>query len=122
MNIKLYFRKNPIHARIFYCIIAILVGFILAYFCNYKVVRGGYKLQELVLLFKGACYHIHHYISCSIIILAILFGRYIKNDNVLFIIIGLLVGCSLEDGLFKDWYLIKNNCHKKKLIKFMMNT
>ena len=38
------------------------------------------------------------------------------------ITIAFLIGLSLEDLLFKDWYLIKNNCHKSKLMKFMMNT
>jgi len=98
------------------------VGFSVAYFFNYKTDRSGYKLQELILLKNGNCYHIHHYMYFGVIILAMLLGRYLKNDNILFIIIGLLVGGSLEGGLFKDWNLIKNNCHKKKLIKFMMHT
>ena len=38
------------------------------------------------------------------------------------ITIAFLIGLSLEDLLYKDWYLIKNNCHKSKLIQFMMNT
>ena len=43
-----------------------------------------------------------------------------KNLFVLFI--SFLLGICLEDLLFKDWSIIKNNCHKNKLIKFMKNT
>ena len=57
----------------------------------------------------------------SVIIGAVLFGRYIKNDMLLYSFIGFLIGMSGEDLLFKDWYLVKNNCHKSKLIKFMQN-
>jgi Na+/H+ antiporter NhaC len=108
--------------NILWILVAIIIGFTLAYLLNYKSVKTGHKLQELILLTKGNCYHIHHFMVLSIIILAMLFGKYLNNDKALFIIIALLVGISLEDGLFKDWNVIKNNCHKKQLIKFIKNT
>ena len=43
-----------------------------------------------------------------------------KNLFVLFI--SFLLGICLEDLLFKDWSIIKNNCHKNKLINFMKHT
>jgi len=108
--------------NILWVLCAIIAGFTVLYFLNYKSVHSGYKLQELILLTGGNCYHIHHFMVLGIITLAMLFGKYLNNDKVLFIIIGLLVGMSVEDGLFKDWNVIKNNCHKKQLIKFINKT
>ena len=112
--------NNTYHLLWVFC--AIILGFTILYFLNYKSTNSGYKLQELILLIAGNCYHIHHYMVLGIIILAMLFGKYLNNDKVLFIIIGLLVGMSLEDLLFKDWKVVKNNCHKKKLIKYISKT
>ena len=100
-------------------------GYILSYYYNYKYNsnnyykknNSAYKLQELILIMNGECYHIHHFMSLSIIILSILLGKYIKNNYIIFSIICLLIGSSLEDFLFKDWYLIKNYCHKDILEK-----
>ena len=39
-----------------------------------------------------------------------------------YIFVAFLIGVSSEDLLFKDWNVIKNNCHKSKLIKFMKQT
>ena len=100
-------------------IIALLIGFIFAYFFNYKTNRSGFKLQELVLLAKGSCYHIHHWMFLLLFIGAILAGKFMHNDAIIAVVLGLFIGLSLEDLLFKDWYKIKNNCHKFKLIRFM---
>ena len=42
--------------------------------------------------------------------------------NIILPISCFLIGVSSEDLLFKDWNVIKNNCHKSKLIKFMKQT
>jgi hypothetical protein len=39
-----------------------------------------------------------------------------------YLLVAFLIGVSSEDLLFKDWNVIKNNCHKSKLIKFMKQT
>lgn len=101
--------------------LSLLIGFTVAYFFNYKPNSTGNELQELVLLMKGNCYHIHHFMFLGVIIFAILYGRFMKPVYIK-ITIAFLIGLSLEDLLYKDWYLIKNNCHKSKLIQFMMNT
>ena len=44
------------------------------------------------------------------------------SKNLFSLFISFLLGICLEDLLFKDWNIIKNNCHKSKLIKFMQNT
>ena len=100
-------------------IISAVVGFILTVIFNYLPNKKGDKmfLQELILIAKGKCHHIHHFMSMFVIIIAILYGKYVTNDIVLWSTVGLLLGMSSEDLLFKDWYKVTNNCHKKRLLK-----
>ena len=63
--------KKKTNMKIVIIIGSIITGFLIAYFLNYKADRSGYKLQELIFLNKGACYHIHHFMIFGIIILAI---------------------------------------------------
>ena len=95
-------------------ILAMTSGFVIAYYVNYK--QSNKNLQELILIAKNNCFHIHHFITFSIIILSMLFGYYISGTY-LFLVIAFMIGLSIEDLLFKDWYIIKNNCHKKQLLK-----
>lgn len=115
-------KNENIQTILIYLLVPLIIGFTIMYFINYKKVTKGYKLQELVLLMKGNCYHIHHSMVMLLIIISIIIGRFLQNDLLLISIIGLLLGISMEDLLFKDWDLVKNNCHKTKLIKFMKNT
>ena len=115
-------KNENIQTILIYLLVPLIIGFTIMYFINYKKVTKGYKLQELVLLMKGNCYHIHHSMVMLLIIISIIIGRFLQNDLLLVSIIGLLLGISMEDLLFKDWDLVKNNCHKTKLIKFMKNT
>ena len=105
----------------------IVTGFALAYFKNYKQTTQphnphNFKLQELVLLLKGACFHIHHWMWAMLLVTCLLLGRLVNNDYILFGIVGFLIGMSLEDLLFKDWAVVTNNCHKSQLIEFMRRT
>ena len=100
--------------------ICLVVSYSIGYFFNYK--KRDDKLQELVLIAKGACYHIHHWMWMTLLVASMILGRYISNDYIFSGIIGLWLGSCLEDLLFKDWYIVKNNCHKNKLIKLLQNT
>ena len=100
---------------------ALLIGFLLAYIFNFKKNRNGSQLQELVLLINGNCHHIHHFILFGSIIIAMIIARSLSK-TAFYLLVAFLLGVSSEDLLFKDWYVIKNNCHKNKLIKFMKNT
>ena len=113
-------QKN--HSVFIYLLIALTIGFGISYFFNYRGNRSGSNLREMVLLTNKNCYHVHHFMFIGVMIISILFGKYLKNDAIIFSTIGLLIGVSMEDLLYKDWYVIKNNCHKSKLIKFMKNT
>lgn len=109
------FKSNNIYLIIY---ISLLFGFILAYFVNYK--KNKKNLQELILFINNNCYHIHHYIIYSLFILFILLGRFVKNNYIIYFIIFFMIGLSIEDLLFDDWYIIKNNCNKNKLIKLLL--
>ena len=64
-----------------------------------------------------ACFHIHHYIWLTLIIIALYLGRYIKKQSHFNFFVAFLIGCAMEGLLFKDWMLIKNNCHQAKIEK-----
>lgn len=99
-------------------IASISISFIVTYFINYYRGKNS-KLQELILIVNNSCYHIHHSITLTLMMVCLLVGRYIKNNSTLAAIFGIYIGMVAEDFLYKDWYLIKNNCHKKLLLKFV---
>jgi hypothetical protein len=71
--------------------------------------------QELDLLIGNNCYHIHHWIYFTIIIIIIFIGKYI-NIFFFYSIIGILIGFILEDFLFiknMSIFKIKNSCKLK---------
>lgn len=101
--------------------IALLIGFLLAYIFNFKKNRKGSHLQEMVLLINGNCHHIHHFMLFGSIIIAMIIARSLSK-TAFYLLVAFLLGISSEDLIFKDWYVIKNNCHKNKLIKLIKNT
>jgi len=101
-------------------ILYLLLGFLIAYKINYLPSKKG-ELQEFVLIRSKNCYHIHHWILIFVTITIMLISRYIPLI-VFVIIISSLLGVCIESLLFKDWYLVKNNCKKSQLIKILENT
>ena len=112
-------QKNK-YKILFFVIISLIIGFLIAYFKNYKGRKNKDNLQELILLLEIDCYHIHHFIFLGVIIIMMIISRHISTE-MFYILVFFMIGFSLEDLLFKDWNLIKNNCHKKKLINFVKN-
>lgn len=86
-------------------IFAAIFGFIITYFFNFN----SKTKQEVVLIFNKTCYHIHHWIFLTILILMMILYRFLPNYNDL-LLISFLVGIILEDGLYGDIFKIKNNC------------
>ena len=113
-----FYKKYNIY---FNLTIALVVGFLVAYIFNFKSNRKGFRLQELVLLMKGNCYHIHHFMWIGAMIISMIVARSLSK-KMFYLLVAFLIGVSSEDLLFKDWNIIKNNCHKSKLIKFMQHT
>ena len=99
--------------------ICLAISYSIGYFFNYK--KRNNKLQELILIAKDACYHIHHWMWMTLLVASMTIGRYISNDYIFIGIIGLWLGACLEDLLFSDWYIVYKNCHKNKLIKLLQH-
>lgn len=104
----------------FLLLLSLLFGFFITYHFNYTK-RSSNSFQEAILVVDQACFHIHHYMWLSVVVACILIGRYMHNDKILFCLIAIAVGSSLEDFLFTDWYIIKGNCHKNRLFNIKSN-
>ena len=113
-----FYKKYNTYIKI--CL-SLLIGFLVAYIFNFKSNSKGFRLQELVLIMKGNCHHIHHYIWIGAMIISMIIARSLSKIS-FYLLVAFLIGVSSEDLLFKDWNVIKNNCHKSKLIKFMKQT
>jgi len=103
--------------ELLYPAIFLIIGFTLAYFINYKPnMKNKNERQELDLLIGNKCYHIHHWITFTLIIIILFIGKYIITQSLFFSIIGILFGFILEDFLFtgkKSLFKIKNSCKLK---------
>lgn len=116
-------RGNQVRAVYLYVLLlCIALGFLIAYRNNYKVDRSEGRVEELILLTHDECYHIHHWMWMLAAVAFIMFGRCIHNQYVVYGCMGLLIGMSLEDLLFKDWYKIRDNCHSEKVIRLLNRT
>ena len=104
----------------YFIIVSLFLGLILSYRFNYSK-KNDKSVQEILLVVNKTCYHIHHYIWLSIVIVCILIGRYIRSDRIIFCIIAFALGSCLEDFFYTDWYLIKGNCHKNRLFNIKSN-
>ena len=85
-----------------------ILGFIILVCLNYFPQKKNYK-EELDFFIGKHCFHIHHWISLSIIILFMMAGRYASLTHYRFLI-GILLGAIMEDFLFRNIFNIRN-CH-----------
>lgn len=101
-------------------IIAVFIGFGAGVHFNYVKNASSVqtRLQELVLFANDSCYHIHHSMVFMLCIACLALGRLIKNNKIVAGIIGLMVGASLMDLLYPDWDLVKDNCHRSKVMHY----
>ena len=84
-----------------------LFGLAIAYKNNFK----SSKKNELVLIWKNKCYHIHHWITYSIII-ASLYSHMLLDINYIHIITFFLLGLVAEDLFYRDILDIREQCSK----------
>jgi len=105
------------YSKYIFIIISLFVGFYGTYRFNYIKNPDDInsRLQELILFFDNKCYHIHHYMWLTLIIIALYIGRYIRKQSHFNMFVAFLIGCAVEGLMFKDWMLIKNNCHQEKI-------
>ena len=95
-------------------VISLFIGFYGTYRLNYIKNPDGItsRLQELILFFDNKCFHIHHYLWLTLIIISLYIGRYIRKQLHFNMLIAFLFGCAAEGLMFKDWMLVENNCHQ----------
>ena len=97
---------------------SVVLGFIFAYKFNYSPIKKHGKnikyRQELDLFIGKTCYHIHHWIYFSIMLIFFFIGKYENTNFISNIIMGSLIGFIFEDFLFGDVFWIKNNCNLEK--------
>lgn len=105
-------------------IISVLAGFAGGVHFNYvkNAASAHTRLQELVLFTDDSCYHIHHSMCFSLAMGCIAFGRYVRNPLVVAGVVGLMIGASLMDLLYPDWDLVKNDCHRAKIMRYFKQT
>ena len=53
-----------------------------------------------------------------LVIFIVIIERKIKTKKYINGVLAFLIGSSLVDLLYKDWMLIKDNCHSDKIMKF----
>jgi hypothetical protein len=79
-------------------------GFILL---NYIPSRRGVR-EELDLFIGSNCFHIHHWISCFIMLGLLWFGKSYGKTARFDIVFGILLGIGLEDFLFRNILNVRN--------------
>ena len=94
---------------------SVILGFIFAYIFNYSPIKKHKKdinyRQELDLFIGKTCYHIHHWIYLSVLLIFFCIGKYDDTYYLSNIIMGTIIGFIFEDFLFGDIFWIKNNCN-----------
>jgi len=91
---------------------SILIGFSISYLVHYlphsfeKKNKEKKYTKKLILTWNSKQYHIHHWITFTIIIILLLLGRYVY-DPVFFVFIGLSLGTIFEDFLFDNIFKIE---------------
>lgn len=84
-----------------------LFGLAIAYRNNYD----SKKKNELVLIWRNNCYHIHHWITYSIII-ASMYSFLLLDIKYIHIVAIFLVGLIAEDLFYRDIFKIREPCSK----------
>ena len=95
------------HKKFIINFFAVLLGFFIAFILNYK----SSKKQALMLIWNDKCFHIHHWISYGIILLAMLFHKFFPME-IDYIVIFFIVGLILEDFLYRDIFQVREKCSK----------
>ena len=90
-----------------YYILLFSISFLLTAKINYF--NNKSKIQKVILRWNDACFHIHHWITFTIILFAFISGRYL-TDLWFNFIIAIIFGIIAESFLFKDVFDVKKTC------------
>ena len=96
-------------------LMGIVIGFIFSALIGVNKVGTEPTLgSNFILLGKNGCYHIHHWISNTAIIVLIILTILLCKGHftpVIQFIIGLLLGSSIEDLHYRDWRQVSVSCN-----------
>lgn len=84
-----------------------LFGLAISYMSNYSTSEKN----ELLLIWQNKCYHIHHWITYSIIIVCLYSYKHL-NKNFIHILTIFLLGLMAEDLFYRDILQIREPCSK----------
>ena len=90
-------------------ILSIIVAYTLSYYIHYLPSKNDIDkkyTKKLILTWDSKQYHIHHWITFSLVIFILLLGKY-SNDYLIAIYIGLCLGTIFEDFLFDNIFKIE---------------
>lgn len=104
---KLFTFANMNKNKIILLFLVLSISFMYNIQLNY--IRNPLYIEELRLIWGPRCYHIHHLITFSGIILLLLIGKY-SPSIITYIIIMLCLGSIAEDFLFSDIFIIREPC------------
>jgi hypothetical protein len=90
--------------------IGVIFGFLGFILLHYIPSRNGYR-EELDLFIGRECIHIHHWITCLLMLLILWYGKYYGETRGFNILSGIVLGLLLEDFLFRNIYNMRN-CNK----------
>ena len=105
-------------------VFSLIIGYYSTYIFNYipDPTNPRSRFQELVLFMDNECFHIHHYMWIMLTIAILYVGRYITKQIYFNMCVAFLIGCAIEGLMFKDWMLIKNDCHQEKIEKLFKSS
>jgi hypothetical protein len=98
---------NSLSSTIFIVIAVFVLS--LAYNIKINYMKEPTFIEELKLYWGKECYHIHHWITFSLIIGLILIVQY-TPPIISYIIIAFSLGAIVEDFLFSDIFVVKEMC------------
>ena len=89
-------------------IIAVLFGIFLAFSLNFR----STKKNELVLIWRNECFHIHHWITYGCLILAMYMFKFFDIKFIHLLTCFLLGMISTDILFYNDAFIIKEDCQK----------
>ena len=91
--------------------IFVVIMFLISFAYNIKLnyMKKPSYIEELKLYWGNHCYHIHHWITFSMVIILILISIFAPRI-VPYTIIALSLGAIAEDFLYHDIFILKESC------------
>jgi hypothetical protein len=90
-----------------YYVLVFAISFLITAKINYH--NNKTKIQKMILRWNNMCFHVHHWITFSVLLFAFASGRYL-NITMFNVMIAIFFGIIAESFLFKDVFDVKKTC------------